>query len=305
MRALFLVLMALLAACKSAVPLPEKALALNTAGIEALGRGDLETADARFSLALEYSPEFVDALVNLGLVELERGNFERARQLFVRARRLNPDIAQPHHALGVLAERDGRPDRASEHYYEALRVDPGFAAARANLGRLLFADGALEEALVQFKRLVEVAPEDPSGHAGQCETLLRLGRIAEAEAVLAGAGRFRDAPELELLRARSALRRGDVDQAVALLSPLARGRDDMAVAALGWLATAELARQRFQHAVGAARRALELAPEDSVATYVLAVSLAELGAPDARPWLKRAAQKSPGDPLLSRWLDRN
>ena len=47
----------LLVACKSAVPLPEKALALNSSGIEALGRGDLETADARFSLALEYSPE--------------------------------------------------------------------------------------------------------------------------------------------------------------------------------------------------------------------------------------------------------
>ena len=44
---------------------------------------------------------------------------------------------------------------------------------------------------------------------------------------------------------------------------------------------------------------------DSVATYALAVALAELGAPDARPWLKRAAQNSPGDPLLSRWLGRN
>ncbi|HVJ19748.1 MAG TPA: tetratricopeptide repeat protein [Polyangiaceae bacterium] len=300
-----LTLVSLVVACKSAVPLPEKALGLNTAGIEALAQGDLETADARFSLALEYSPEFVDALVNLGLVELERGNFERARQLFERARRLNPDVAQSHHALGVLAERQGRPDQASKHYYEALRVDPGFAPARANLGRLLFADGALEEALVQFKRLAEVAPEDPGGYAGSCETLLRLGRVTEAEAVLAGAARFRDVPELELLRARSALRRGDVEQAVALLSPLARGRGDMAVAALGWLATAELARQRFKHAVGAARRALELEPQDSVATYALAVALAELGAPDARPWLKRAAQNSPGDPVLSRWLDGN
>jgi protein O-GlcNAc transferase len=299
---LLLAVLSLAVGCKSAVPLPEKAVGLNTAGIDALARGDLETADARFSLALEYSPEFVDALVNLGLVELERGNFERARQLFTRARRLNPDVAQPHHALGVLAERTSRPDRASEHYYEALRVDPGFAPSRANLARLLFADALLEEALVQFKRLVEVAPDDSSGHAGLTETLLRLGRTAEAEAALAAADRFPAVAELELLRARSELRHGDVESAVARLVPLARGRDDIAVAALGWLATAELARRRYAHAVGAARRALDLQPDDSVAIYALAVALAELRSPDARPWLERAAQRSPADPVLSRWL---
>src|SRR4051812_49530539 len=81
--------------CAGAAPLPPKAIALNRAGAEALAEGDLETADARLSLALEYSPRFVEALVNQGLVELQRGNFDRARELFTRARRLNPDVAQP------------------------------------------------------------------------------------------------------------------------------------------------------------------------------------------------------------------
>src|SRR6478609_8743317 len=94
-----------LAGCSGSAPLPPQAVALNRAGAEALARGDLETADARFNLALEYSPRFVEALVNQGLVELQRGNFDRARELVVRARRLNPDVAQPHHALGVLAAR--------------------------------------------------------------------------------------------------------------------------------------------------------------------------------------------------------
>ncbi len=299
MRALIFGLVSLLLACKSAVPLPERAVALNTAGIEALARGDLETADARFSLALEYSPEFVDALVNLGSCELERGNFEHARQLFERARRLNPDVAQPHHALGLLAERQGRPDRASEHYYEALRVDPGFAPARANLGRLLFAGGMLEEALVQFKRLVEIAPDEAAGYAGLTETLLQLGRTSEAEATIAAAAeRFHDVPEIAILAARSALRRGAYDEALGLLLPLAHERSDVGVAALGWIATAELARGRLPHAVGAARRALELSPDDHVATYALAVALSKLGAPDARAWLERALRHSPHDSLL-------
>ena len=96
--------------CAGAAPLPQKAIALNRAGAEALARGDLETADARLTLALEYSPRFVEALVNQGLLELQRGNFDRARELLTRARRLNADVAQPHHALGILAERQARPD---------------------------------------------------------------------------------------------------------------------------------------------------------------------------------------------------
>ena len=300
---LILALAAALSACKSAVPLPPRALDLNSSGVEALARGDLETADSRLSLALEYSPEFVDALVNLGLVELERGNFERARQLIERARRLNPDVAQPHHALGVLAERERRPDRASSHYYEALRVDPGFGPARANLGRLLFAAGKVEEALVQYRRLMNVAPEEPAGYVGLAEALLRAKRVTEADAVVEDAAtRFDDVPELELLQARKALRKGAIEEAMALLLPLARDRSDIAVAALGWLAVAELMRDRPRHAVGAAHRALDLAPNDSVATYAMAVALSRLDSPEARPWALRAARVSPGDALLSEEL---
>src|SRR6187551_2994715 len=160
--------------CTGVAPLPPRAIALNRAGAEALARGDLETADARLSLALEYSPRFVEALINQGLVELQRGNFERARQLLTRARRLNPDVAQPHHALGVLAERERRPDLASPNYYEALRVDPGFAPSRANLAHLLYNGGLYEDALVQFRRLVEVAPDVIDAHVGLAATLLHL-----------------------------------------------------------------------------------------------------------------------------------
>jgi len=87
-----------------------KAVELNRAGTEALSAGDLETAEARFALALEYHPRFVEALVNLGLVEMQRGNFARARLEFERARRINADLAQPHHALR-RARRAGAPSR--------------------------------------------------------------------------------------------------------------------------------------------------------------------------------------------------
>ena len=277
--------------CGAGVTLPAEAITLNQAGALALEQGDLETADARLSLALEYSPKFVEALVNQGLVELQRGNFDRARELIERARRLNPDVAQPHHALGVLAERQARPDVASQHYYEALAVDPGFAASRANLARLLFDAGMLEQALVQFKRLVEVSANSPEPHVGLAETLLRLGRIDEAEAILGKAReRFADSEELTVLAARSAMRVGDVERAVELLSPLAYGMSDAAALALSWLATAELLRGRPRAAIGAAKRALKLDPRSRVATYAMAQALEQLGDPGAFVWQRRLQQ---------------
>jgi len=263
-----------LLACSRSAPLPPRAVELNQAGVEALATGDLETADARFALALEYSPRFVEALTNQALVELQRGNFARAERLLERAVRLNPDVAQPHHGLGVLAERRRRPDVASRHYAEALRVDPGFAPARLNLGRLLFAAGMVEHARSQFKRLTEVAPEEALGWAGLVESLLRLGRAAEAEACLREAReRFPDHVELEVLAARSLIRRGRYEEAIAALSEIALARDDNAVAALGWTAVAELALGRRQRAVWSARRALELEPRDAVAGYALDAAL--------------------------------
>ncbi len=282
-------------ACASSPPLPPKALALNQAGVAALTAGDLETADARFSLALEYNPNFVDALTNQGLVELQRGNFERARQLFTRARRLNPDVAQPHHALGVLEEREHRPDLASRNYYEALRVDPGFPPSRSNLAHLLYDGGLYEDALTQFKRLVEVSPEDPKAQAGLVATLLHLERVAEASAVLEAALLATgDDPDLIVLEARLDIRRGAFDTAIARLLPLASGRTDGAVSALSWLSAAELARGRTREAVGAAERALALAPDDALASFALAVSLKKLGDPTAKRWLDRARELSPG-----------
>lgn len=282
-------------ACAGSAPLPAKALDLNQAGVEALAAGDLETADARFSLALEYNPSFVDALTNQGLVELQRGNFERARQLFSRARRLNPDVAQPHHALGVLAERERRPDLASREYYEALRVDPGFAPARSNLAHLLYESGLYEAALVQFKRLVEVAPDAAEAQAGLAATLLHLERVEEARRVVElGLTRAPDHPELVLLRARLALRGGQYAAAVALLTPLTEGRSDLSVQALAWLAAAQIAAGRPREAVGAAERAIQLAPDDALASYALGIGLKQLGDPAAKRWIERASALSPG-----------
>lgn len=271
----------------AAAPLPTQAIELNARGAHALAEGDLERADSALSLALEYSPHFVDALVNLGLVECQRGNFERARTLLTRARRLNPDVAQPHHALGVLAERERRPDLASQHYWDALHVDPGFAPARENLARMQFDAGEFEAASLTFKKLIQVAPHSASGYAGLIEALLRLDRAPEADALLEQTRvEFAADPAIALLAARSALRHGEFARAERELNSLAERHDEHAARALAWLATLYLAQGRREPALEVAHRALGLVPDDPVAIHAMAEALRALGDPRAPAWLE-------------------
>jgi Tfp pilus assembly protein PilF len=296
---------ALCLACTGTAPLAPKAVDLNRAGTDALATGDLETAEARFALALEYHPRFVEALTNLGLVEMQRGNLARARLHFERARRINADLAQPHHALGVLAERERRPDIAAEHYREALKVNPGFGPARANLGRLLFAAGRYDEAREQFLRLVEVDPGQLAGRTGLAETLLQLGREDESNVVLDKAREdFGDVPELELLVARRDIRRGALLEAEAVLVQLTSGRDDVARAAWSWLATERLARSDVGGAFEAAENAFKLDRDDPLATFVVAMALRAKKDRRATAWLERAHVLSPHNTVIADEIEK-
>jgi tetratricopeptide (TPR) repeat protein len=296
---------ALCLACTGTAPLAPKAVDLNRAGTDALAAGDLETAEARFALALEYHPRFVEALTNLGLVEMQRGNLARARLHFERARRINADLAQPHHALGVLAERERRPDVAAEHYRDALKVNPGFGPSRANLGRILFAAGRFHEAREQFLRLVEVDPGQLAGRTGLAETLLQLGREAESDAVVDKAhDDFGDAPEILLLVARRSLRRGAFAEAEGVLLPLGAARDDNARAAWSWIATARLARSDWSGAFEAAEKTFALDRDDPVATFVVAMALRAQKDRRALAWLERAHVLSPHNDVLSSELEK-
>jgi len=257
--------------CVATMPLPRPAIDLNAAGALALAQGDLRSAEARLSVALEFSPQFVEAWINLGYVELRRANFAQARRDFVRARQLNDDLPAPHHALGLLSEDEGETAQAEAHYRAALQVDPGFTPSRVNLARLLYARGQYENAREQFSRLIAIAPDAVEGWLGEAETLIQLGREREAEGVVERAReRLGQRPELVILVARQRMALGDWDEAEALLAPaVADGDRERAAAAWAWIAVARIGKRDAPRAREAALAALAIDEANAVAAYAM------------------------------------
>ena len=88
-------------------PLQPHALALQAAGVEALGRGELDRAAGHFAVALEYEPRLAEAENGLGLVALRRGDWARAEKRFRAAVAINEDLAEAHLNLAAtLVHRD-------------------------------------------------------------------------------------------------------------------------------------------------------------------------------------------------------
>jgi tetratricopeptide (TPR) repeat protein len=263
---------ALSAACAGRGPLPARAVALNDQGALALAAGELDVAEARLALALEYNDRFTEAWVNVGVLATVRGDFPRAERALRKAVRLNPDLPAPHHALGLLAERRHDWAAAIGHYRAALAVDPSFVAARENLGRRLFEEGRYGEAREQFARLVEIAPDRTESWIGLCEALLRLGRERDAEASLLRArAALGTADGLQLIAARLALRKSEFAYAEQLLVPLTSVAGSDQAQAWAWRGFARAGRDDVTGARAALHRALDLDPADPVATALAAL----------------------------------
>ncbi len=275
---------AALDACASVPPLPAQAVVLNQRGAEALAAGDLETAEARLSVALEFSPTFTEAWLNRGYVAFMRGELAQARKHFVKARELNSDLPTPHHALGLLAESRGHGPEAEAHYRQALNVDPAFVPARSNLARLFFQRASYELAREHFLRLSEVAPDAVEGYLGLVESLLKLSREHDADDVLFRARvRFGDTPELMLLVGRQLLRREAYSEGEALLAPLTHDEDrSRAAAAWSWIGICRLGLHDTPGARMAAAQSLSLDRMNAVALFVQRTAAPERASEAAR-----------------------
>jgi Flp pilus assembly protein TadD len=203
--------------------------------------GGLETIEAP---AAEFYSLFDSAL------ELEnKSRHAEAVAEWKRALAIDAENPKAHTNLGIALWGAGARREGLAEFRKAVELRPGYAEARNNLGVALVESGRPEEAIAQFRAVLELRPDSGETRNNLAVALLRAGRAREA------------LPEF-----RKVLE--------------ANPRNPAVLAQMAWiLATSPYAALRNgAEAVDLARRAAELAgPEDAGAMDTLAAAYAEAG----------------------------
>lgn len=338
--------------------------------LDALGRtlmkaGQLDEARAVFQGLAEREPKVAEGWSGLAaLAELD-GDIETAEQHLSRAVGLDPERAADWERLGGLRQRLGRVVPAAVAFNEAAARDPqrrtldprtlmmaleggdrdvaravadrmagdeaGPGAGSMAIAALILRRGDPLGAANELEWLLERQPDHTGARLLLGRTLVRVDRVAEAEAQLAQipAG-TREWPDALRLRAMLALKAGEADRAVKLLGQarsvgpsepevvyslavalrradrIAEARSELTVAVVQWPRDAAV---RFllallihemdgeDAALGEMHRVIELDPDHAGALNYVGFTWAERGErlEEAEAMIRRALKQRPDD----------
>lgn len=134
-----------------------------------LGRRD--EAEHALKLALEKTPDRLEAMINLGKLYLASGRLSEAEEILRAALGKNTASAPVIHTLGLVAYRLGELERAHTLFGRAATLEPQNTAYRVDVGTTLLAMGKLSEAEAVLREAVANEPTSVSAR-------MNLGSIA-------------------------------------------------------------------------------------------------------------------------------
>jgi tetratricopeptide (TPR) repeat protein len=236
-----------------------------------------DEALACYDKALEYDPNFVDALANRANLLGETGRHAQAVAAYDKVLALRPGLPQDWcnrgqslHAIGQLAE-------AIASYDRALATEPKFALAHNNRADVLRAVGRMEAALDGYTRATQLRPDFAEAHAHRGSILAALGRFDDALAAYDRA--LAKQPELAgawLGRANAAFELGQHSEALTAYDKALALKSDFVEALVGRVHVCN-ALERFSDALEASDRALSLRPDLAEARLGRGIALANMG----------------------------
>lgn len=184
-----------------------------------LGQVYLKLGDGRKildSITVKGMPPAMHAeiLTTRGTAYAMMGNLASASESFGEARKLDPKAAGPWIAESPILLRAGEREKARSAALKATELAPDNAQAWHQLGTVQFALGDAKAALSSFDKALQLAPKYADSHVSRVTALLSLGRVTEAETLLARLKEWKvNEPRASFLRGSMAEAKGDATAA--------------------------------------------------------------------------------------------
>lgn len=153
-------------------------------------QGDIETAIAAFTKAIELKPE--DLTGYGALVELQESTNDlvAAIDIYERLIERSPKSAALYYQLGINLAQIHDTENARKNFEKVLEMEPRITRARYFLALTLFESGAYEQCAEELKTYLLERPYDTSALEYRAAALARTGRLDEAryslELILSG-----------------------------------------------------------------------------------------------------------------------
>jgi tetratricopeptide (TPR) repeat protein len=149
-----------------------------------LMHGELSSAWAAVTRAIEIKPDYAEAHNLMGRIFFEQRKFCEAKTAFHEAIRLKPKYAEAYTRLGTIYFEEQEFRQAEAAFHEAVSFMPELKAgpARCNLANALFSQGKVAEAMAEFRKGLELKPDYALGHKNFAWVLQKQNQLPEAEA---------------------------------------------------------------------------------------------------------------------------
>ena len=193
----------------------------------------MRPASPRSARPCASTPDYADAHANLGAA-LVPTDAEEAVQELEKAVALAPGSVKARFNLAAAygASPTGGSAKEIAQLEKVIELDPTFSRARVAIGKAYLREGKVAEAVKELQEATRLSPESGEARYQLGLALARAGRKDEATAELQKGRELASADDrdktatLDVLEARAALEKGDLDGAAAKLRHALQLRPD-------------------------------------------------------------------------------
>ena len=143
---------------------PRVAQAYAKTALDAMTRGDLETAKREFGKVLNFVPGNVPTTINLGLIAYREKDYARAEALLKKVARTEPENGLPWLLLGMVAYDQDKLDAALAALAQAVFYAPKDARAHHYLGVTIGKKGWYSGAEDELRKAIAIDPGYGEAH---------------------------------------------------------------------------------------------------------------------------------------------